>query len=95
MARRKQTSLIGDFLDSLLELVDIWWEAGAVMTVLFLCGGLYGLIGAMYYQPPSVLIASLLVQFPFVPYLFPIICLTCAFIFGVETYRSYKRQNFY
>ena len=91
--RRKRTSLIEDFLEMFLELTDMFWQIGAVITVIFFVGGLDTLIDAMNYQPIKGTLLAALNQLQWIHYLIPTVLFVLSFIFGTKTYSAYQRQN--
>lgn len=93
MARR--SSPLEDLLEGLFEFTDIFWQVGAVMTLVFFGGGLYSLIETMSYQPPTGSLTVLVKELGWMRYLIPATLFFLGFIFGIKTYSAYRRQNYY
>ena len=96
MPRRKRTSPLEDVLTLFFELTGFSWHIGIVITLIFFCLGLYGLEYAINYQLPSpTSLTFLFSQLGWLRYLIPATLFLLSFIFGIKTYSTYQKQNYY
>lgn len=96
MARRRRTSPIEDLFDMFFILTDMWWQVGAVLTLIFFGSGLYTLIGSINYQPTTTGNLTVLInELSWIRYSIPATLFFLSGIFGIKTYSVYQRQNYY
>jgi hypothetical protein len=95
MARRKRTSPMEDLFDMFFELTGMFWQVGAVVTVVLFAGGLYAFMVAINYQPPTGNLTVLVNEFSWLRYSIPVSLFFLSGIFGIKTYSAYQRQNYY
>jgi hypothetical protein len=74
----------------------VWWQVGAGVTFALFTGGLYALMVAINYQPPTTGNLTVLInEFSWIRYLMPVTLFFLGGIFGIKTYFVYQRQNHY
>lgn len=95
MARRKRTSPLEDLLELFFELSGVFWQVGAVLSLVFFGSGFYTLMDAINYVPPETgFLRVVLNQYAWLRYAVPTVLFLFGFIFGMKAASTYERQNY-